>query len=61
MSGALYSAGPYPRSVFPPAETNGEQDSIAFLDASRISSLYQNDLSEVRVKALCGLNLIKAF
>ena len=61
MSGAFYSGAPYPRSVFPPSESDGQQDSVAFLDASRISSLYQNDLSEVRVKALFGLNLIRAF
>ncbi len=30
-------------------------------DASRVSSLYQKDLSEVRVNALFGLNLIRAF
>lgn len=31
------------------------------IDASRVSSLYQNDLTEVRVDALFGLNLIRAF
>lgn len=31
------------------------------IDASRSSSLYQNDLPEVRVNALFGLNLIKAY
>lgn len=31
------------------------------IDASRVSSLYQNDLTEVRVNALFGLNLIRAF
>lgn len=30
-------------------------------DASRTSSLYQNGLTEIRVNALYGLNLIKAF
>lgn len=30
-------------------------------NASRVSSLYQKDLSEVRVNALFGLNLIRAF
>lgn len=61
MSGALYSGAPYPRSVFPPTETNGEQDSVGFLDASRVSSLYQNSITEIRVNALFGLNLIRAF
>ena len=31
------------------------------LDASKSSSLYQDNLTEVRVNALLGLNLIKAF
>ena len=61
MSGALYSGGPYPRSVFPPSETNGEQDSVGFLDASRSSGLYQSGLTEVRVNALYGLHLIRAY
>lgn len=30
-------------------------------DLSRSSSLYQNGLNEVRVNALFGLNLIRAF
>ena len=30
-------------------------------NASNISSLYQNDLTEVRVNALFGMNLIRAF
>lgn len=30
-------------------------------DPSTVSSLYQNGLNEVRVNALFGLNLIKAF
>ena len=61
MSGALYSGAPYPRSVFPPTEKDGEQDSVGFLDASRVSSLYQNSITEIRVNALFGLNLIRAF
>ena len=31
------------------------------IDLSRSSSLYQNGLNEVRVRALFGLNLIRAF
>lgn len=31
------------------------------LDASKSSSLYQDNLSEIRVNGLFGLNLIKAF
>lgn len=30
-------------------------------DPSRVSALYQDNLNEVRVNALYGLNLIKAF
>lgn len=36
-------------------------DMRLLLDASKSSSLYQNDLSEVRVNGLFGLNLIRAF
>ena len=61
MSGALYSDGPYPRSVFAPSETNGEQDSVGHLDASRISSLYQNSITEIRVNALFGMYLIRSY
>lgn len=31
------------------------------IDASRSSALYQDNLTEIRVNALYGLNLIKAF
>ena len=31
------------------------------IDASRSSSLYQDNLTEIKVNALFGLNLIKAF
>lgn len=31
------------------------------LDASRSSALYKNDLTEIRVNAVLGLNLIRAF
>ena len=61
MSGALYSGAPYPRSVFPPSESDGQQDSVGFLDASRASSLYKNGLPEVNVNALFGLHLIRAY
>lgn len=41
--------------------TSGDWKADPSLDASRVSSLYQNGLTEVRVNALLGLNLIKAF
>lgn len=33
----------------------------ANFDASRVSSLYQNGLTEIRLNALLGMNLIRAF
>ena len=39
----------------------GTANNTASFDASRVSSLYKNDLTEVNVNALYGLNLIKAF
>ena len=47
-----------------PAAVNTSQSvpvQIMNIDASRNSALYQNDLAEVRVNALFGLNLIRAF
>ena len=41
--------------------TNGAGDINLDFDASGSNSLYQNDLNEIRVNALFGLNLIKAF
>ena len=41
-------------------ESNAKGASF-IIDASRISSIYQNNLSEVQVNALYGLNLIRAF
>ena len=41
-------------------ESNAKGASF-IIDASRISSIYQNNLSEVQVNALFGLNLIRAF
>ena len=44
-------------------ETLSERESSAHLgfDASRVSSLYQNSLYDVRVNALFGLLLIRAY
>ena len=39
----------------------GAGDAYIEFDASDANSLYQNDLNEIRVNALFGLNLIKAF
>ena len=41
--------------------TSGDWKADPSLDASRVSSLYQNGLTEVRVNALFGMNLIRAF
>lgn len=40
---------------------SGAGDLNLDFDASCSNSLYQNDLNEIRVNALFGLNLIKAF
>ena len=42
-------------------QITGESSLDIYLDASRASSLYKNELNEVRVNALFGLNLIRAF
>ena len=41
--------------------TTGTANNTASFDASRVSSLYKNGLTEVNVNALYGLNLIRAF
>ena len=43
------------------AGVSGAGDLNLDFDASCSNSLYQNDLNEIRVNALFGLNLIKAF
>lgn len=40
---------------------SGAGDLNLDFDASYSNSLYKNDLNEIRVNALVGLNLIKAF
>lgn len=40
---------------------SGAGDLNLDFDASCSNSLYQNDLNEIRVNALFGLNLIRAF
>ena len=37
------------------------EGTVVTFDPSVVSSLYQNNLNEVRVNALFGLNLIRAF
>ena len=61
-SGALYAVGG--RSDIQVSNTNSPANLVASdlnFDASRVSSLYQKDLSEVRVNALFGLSLIRAY
>lgn len=53
-------------STKPPASADTETTPnsawmSASFDASRSSSLYQGNISEVRVNALCGLHLIRAY
>ena len=61
-NGALYYA--YPAQAVKMLSDYNIENKIPAdpaIDASRVSSLYQNDLTEVRVNALFGLNLIRAF
>ena len=61
-SGALYAVGG--RSDLQVSNMNSPANLVASdlnFDASRVSSLYQKDLFEVRVNAIYGLNLIRAF
>ena len=42
--------------------TGNNNDPVGiYLDATKISNLYQNGLTEVRVNALYGLHLIRAY
>ena len=60
--GALYYAFPHQEvKTLTEYKTENQIPADPAIDASRVSSLYQNDLSEVRVNALFGLNLIRAF
>ena len=44
-----------------PAFSEGAGDILLTFNLNRSSPLYQNGLTEVRVNALYGLNLIRAF
>ncbi len=48
--------------AFDPSPTTTKASfGVVNFDLSRSSSLYQNGLNEVRVNALFGMNLIRAF
>lgn len=44
-----------------PHTTSGSGDLVLSVNASRSSSLYQENLNEVRVNALFGMSLIRAY
>ena len=58
--GAAYFKKPDTTGSFPVNPNNPGSGQLGF-NASHVSNLYQNNLNEVRVNALFGLNLIKAF
>ena len=61
-SGALYYAFPHQEvKTLTEYKTENQIPADPAIDLSRSNSLYQDGLNEVRVNALYGLNLIRAF
>lgn len=58
---ALYYYAPTQTRMQVAQETANNIPCDPCIDASRSSSLYQDNLTEIKVNALFGLNLIKAF
>lgn len=61
LTGPFYTTGTYPRSVFDPLRTDGNQDSVGNFDLSRTSAIYRDDVSTVRPDAFRILALVKAY
>lgn len=60
--GALYYAFPHQEvKTLTEYKTENQIPADPAIDLSRSNSLYQDGLNEVRVNALYGLNLIRAF
>lgn len=60
--GALYYAFPHQEvKALTEYKTDNQIPADPAIDLSRCNSLYQNNLNEVRVNAVFGLNLIRAF
>lgn len=60
--GALYYAFPHQEvKTLTEYKTDNQIPADPAIDLSKCNSLYQNNLNEVRVNAVFGLNLIRAF
>ena len=59
--GSFYETSENKGNTMPSTSPDTPRHNRIIFDASRSSALYKNDLAEIRVNALFGLNLIKAF
>lgn len=60
-TGSFYETSENKGNTMPSTSPDTPKHNRIIFDASRSSALYKNDLAEIRVNALFGLNLIKAF
>ena len=60
-TGSFYETSENKGNTMPSTSLDTPRHNRLRFDASRSSALYKNDLAEIRVNALFGLNLIKAF
>ena len=61
LTGPFYTTGTYPRSVFDPLRTDGNQDSVGNFDLSRTSAIYQDSVSTVQTASMRTLCLVRAY
>ena len=59
--GSFYETSENKGNTMPSTSPDTPRHNRIIFDASRSSALYKNNLAEIRVNALFGLNLIKAF
>ena len=60
-AGAFYGASENKGHTMPSTSSDAPQHNRIMFDASRISGIYKNSLNEVRVNALFGLHLVRAY
>ena len=60
-AGAFYGASENKGHTMPSTSSDTPQHNRIMFDASRISGIYKNSLNEVRVNALFGLHLVRAY
>ena len=60
-AGAFYGASEDKGNTMPSTSSDTPQHNRIMFDASRISGIYKNSLNEVRVNALFGLHLVRAY